>query len=321
MFTALLGLLTSGVARADNIFVTSAGPNITYGGTVGEYTTSGATVNASLISGLNEPTGIGVSGSNLFVANYFYAAGTTVGEYTTSGATVNASLISGLSVPFGVAVSGSNLFVTTFGTSVSSGGVGEYTTSGATVNASLISGLEYPEGIAVSGSNLFVINLFGTVGEYTTSGATVNASLISGLNELTGIAVSGSDLFVVNSSGSGAGVVGEYTTSGATVNASLISGLTNARGIAVDGSDLFVVSCGASCNLNATPSASGTVGEYTTSGATVNASLISGLTIPLGIAVVPTASTVPEPSSLSLALVGLGLAGCGWYGRRKFLRG
>jgi hypothetical protein len=56
---------------------------------IGEYTTSGATVNASLVSFYNAPTlghGIAVSGSNLFVTN----DGTnTIGEYTTAGATVN----------------------------------------------------------------------------------------------------------------------------------------------------------------------------------------------------------------------------------------
>ena len=79
-----------------DIFVTNNGGN-----TVGDYTTSGATVNASLITGLNGPTGIALSGSNLFVVNF---NGNTVGEYTTSGATVNASLITGLSSPFGIAV-------------------------------------------------------------------------------------------------------------------------------------------------------------------------------------------------------------------------
>jgi hypothetical protein len=59
-------------------------------GTIGEYTTSGATVNAALISGLSSPFGIALSGSDLFVSNDF--AG-TIGEYTTSGATVNAALI------------------------------------------------------------------------------------------------------------------------------------------------------------------------------------------------------------------------------------
>ena len=45
-------------------------------------------MNASLVSGLNDPFGIAVSGSNLFVANYERG---TIGEYTTSGAVVNAS--------------------------------------------------------------------------------------------------------------------------------------------------------------------------------------------------------------------------------------
>ena len=107
---------------------------------IGKYTTSGAVVNASLISGLALPLDIAVSRSDLFVANYDSG---TIGEYTTSGATVNASLISGVR-PTGIAVSGSDLFVVNF-----SGTIGEYTTSGATVNASLISGLSFPEGIAV----------------------------------------------------------------------------------------------------------------------------------------------------------------------------
>jgi hypothetical protein len=58
-------------------------------------------VNASLISGFNVPSGIAVSGSNLFVTNYYNGM---IGEYTTSGATVNASLISGLDEPYDFAV-------------------------------------------------------------------------------------------------------------------------------------------------------------------------------------------------------------------------
>jgi DNA-binding beta-propeller fold protein YncE len=85
------------VVSGSDLFVTSNIPL----GTVGEYTTSGATVNASLISGLNEPVGIAVDGSDLFVTNL----GTgTISEYTTSGATVNASLISGLNIPTGIAI-------------------------------------------------------------------------------------------------------------------------------------------------------------------------------------------------------------------------
>jgi hypothetical protein len=61
--------------------------------TIGEYTTSGATVNASLITGLTDGNEIAVDGSDLFVTNF---PDGTVSEYTTSGALVNASLITGL---------------------------------------------------------------------------------------------------------------------------------------------------------------------------------------------------------------------------------
>jgi hypothetical protein len=54
-----------------------------YGNTVGEYTTSGATVNASLV-GVDNPDGIAVSGSDLFVVS----EPSSVAEYTTSGALV-----------------------------------------------------------------------------------------------------------------------------------------------------------------------------------------------------------------------------------------
>jgi hypothetical protein len=63
----------------------------------------------------------------------------------------------------------------------------------------------------------------------------------------------------------------------------------------VDGSDLFVANLG-----------SGTIGEYTTSGATENASLISGLDGPFGIVMV---HHVPQPASLALFGVGFGVIG------------
>ncbi len=216
----------NGVAvSGSDLFVTSYSL-----GTIGEYTTSGATVNASLVSGLGVPFGIAVSGSDLFVAS---ASDNTIGEYTTSGATVNASLVSGLGEPIGIAVSGSDLFVT----NETAGTIGEYTTSGATVNAALVSGLTEPVGIAVSGSDLFVSNFsIGTIGEYTITGAKVNASLLKGLNQPDAIAVDGLDLFIANDAGNanGAGTIGEYTTAGATIDPALVSGLSEAIGIAFE---------------------------------------------------------------------------------------
>jgi hypothetical protein len=52
-------------------------------------------------------------------------------------------------------------------------------------------------------------------------------------------------------------------------------------------------------NLGNLPDFNGTIGAYTTAGATVNPALISELSDPIGIGVV---ATVPEPSSLTLNL-------------------
>jgi hypothetical protein len=71
-------------------------------GTIGEYTTTGATVNASLISGLSSPFGIAALGNKLFVAN---EGNGVICEYTTSGQVVNASLVGGLDFPYNIAIS------------------------------------------------------------------------------------------------------------------------------------------------------------------------------------------------------------------------
>ncbi|HET6247411.1 MAG TPA: hypothetical protein VFE47_06935 [Tepidisphaeraceae bacterium] len=226
---------------------------------VAEYTSSGATLNPALVSGLTGPHGIAVFGSDLFVTNYGDGLHGTVGEYTTAGATINASLISGLAGPGDIAVSGSDLFVMS-GLYDGSGTIGEYTTTGGTINASLISITASPVAMAISGTNIYVVTASGTIGEYTTSGATVNTALVSGLTNAQGIAVAGLDLFVTNFGGT----VSEYTTAGAPVNSALISGLIDPSRVAAFGSALFVV-------------VENAIGEYSTSGATVNAALISGV--------------------------------------------
>lgn len=140
--------LITGLDHPSELCIDSTGSDLfvvnDYSGTVGEYTTSGAVVNASLISGLIIPSNLALSGSNLFVSSLNSA---TIGEYTTSGAVVNASLISGLpGSGEGLFVFGSDLFVSTYTTGI----ISEYTTSGELVNASLVSGLSNPADIIVT---------------------------------------------------------------------------------------------------------------------------------------------------------------------------
>ena len=70
---------------------------------VGEYTTSGATVNASLIpSGHNSGRGLALDGNgNLLWANNY---SNVIAEYTTSGQLENASFITGLASPMAIVI-------------------------------------------------------------------------------------------------------------------------------------------------------------------------------------------------------------------------
>jgi hypothetical protein len=83
-----------------SLFVVSHGTE-PKSGTVGEYTTAGALVNAALVSDLDFPGAIDLAGENLFVTSYFDGM---IGKYTISGETVNPVLVSGLDGPTSIAV-------------------------------------------------------------------------------------------------------------------------------------------------------------------------------------------------------------------------
>jgi hypothetical protein len=256
-----LSIVICGVATSPGLLATAAHGQVFVttwdNDTVAEYSQSGG-FNPSFISGLHAPESIAISGPDIFVGN---ADTLSIGEYTTSGAVVNPALITGVNRPYGIAVSGSHLFVLDW----AAGTVGEFTTSGQTINRQLITGLTKPYGIAVSGSDLYVAQLYN-VGKYTTSGQTIDPNFITFIpNQVeyfNGVAVSGSNVFVVSN---GTNSVWEYSTSGALVKANLITGLENPQGIAVSGSHLFVACYGVHSH----------VGEYTTSGETINPFLMT----------------------------------------------
>ena len=189
-------------------------------GTIGKYTISGSIVNPSLISGLNTPLGMAISGTNLFVADV-----NRIGKYSTTGAIINSNLITNLSNPVGLLVINTNLFVTFNST----GKIGKYTLDGVEIDASLISNLDSPVGLATDGTNLFVANYgshsnpsnpMGTIGEYSSSGTAIAPVLVNGLGGANFISIIGTNIYIVKNELS---VIGQYTTSGATVNASLVT--------------------------------------------------------------------------------------------------
>lgn len=194
----------------------------------------------------------------------------TVGAYNSDGSVVNASLITGLAHPVGIAVTDTNIFVANY----NNGKVGKYNLDGTVVNASLINQGFGTIGVAISGGYLFVVNRpGGTVGKYNFDGTVVNASLISVPGgTIWGIAANDSNIFVSRSE-SFAGI-GKYNLDGTVVNDRLITLGGNPVGVALSGENLFVANQGPN------------IGEYTTTGGTVNAALITGQPgTPTGIAV------------------------------------
>ena len=284
LFTPMLAIAAlfaaPATARAAVVYVGQDGNGTQGTGSIGEYNaTTGA--GGTIITGLNSPAGLALSGNTLFVSN---ALNGTVGTYNaTTGAPINSSFITGLGSAFGLALSGNTLFVANSGT------VGKYdATTG--VGGAFITGLSGPMGLALSGNNLFVA-YSGTVGKYdATTGA--GGAFITGLSFPVDLAVSGSNLYVAlveNPSIPNSGTVGKYdTTTGA--GGAFIIGLGSPRGLALSLNDLYV----AEVNSN-------TVGEYdATTGTTINGSFITGLSEPVALTVAP----LPEPTTLVLAAIG-----------------
>ena len=306
------GIAVSGA----NLWVTSEGS-----GAIGEYNaTTGATVNASLVSGLNGPFGIAVSGQNLWVAN---TGGSTIGEYNaTTGAAVNDSLVSGLNSPLGIAVLGGDLWVT----NSSSGTIGQYNaTTGAAVTTPSIT-----DGGGATLSSLTVILMNPLAGDVLTatagSGITVTpynpptgALLLSGLASLAdyetvlasvqynnidgGPGVASESISIVanngiSSSNTAVSMIAinappvvelnpsstNYATSW--TNSGAVAITPNASTTFVSGLDNPNAIAVAGDDLWVANYNSGTISEYNaTTGAVINASLISGLNGPVAIVV------------------------------------
>ncbi len=137
----LIGWLTAcgvllAVAARGQVFISNENND-----TVSEYSVSGAVMNTSLISGLNQPIGLAVIGNDLFVANNFSGS---IAEYTTSGTLVKANFATGLSNPSALVAQGGAFYVATFSVSagdeimkISGGTTSLFAKLGSDVNGSI----------------------------------------------------------------------------------------------------------------------------------------------------------------------------------------
>ena len=287
----IAGAVLSGLPRnaQAQLYILTAFPLGGPNGVVSEYSTTGAVINANLITGLEDVTGLALSSNTLFVT---YLPGPnfigTVGKYdATTGGAINPTFITGLSNPVAPVVNGNNLLIAN---AVDPGTVSEYdATTGAVINANFIAGLDTPTGLALSRNNLFVSSTklingrsVFTVGKYNAStGAAINPSFIKGV---TLLAAKGDTLFGVHRSGA----IGTYdATTGALINANFI--IIGPREMGPVTLTLLVNKLFLATGKVVNSSPVSKVGEYDAiTGAVINARLITGLdNFIYGIAVKP----------------------------------
>jgi hypothetical protein len=193
-----------------------------------------------------------------------------VNTYTFSGQSIETPLLyTPNGVQEGITVSGNVLYIADY----YHGTIGEYNaTSGAVINSSYIAASQGSYGVAVGNGFVYVSNQYGMLTAYEQLAPSTTAWSLSGLGAGTtgDVVVSGTNVFLVHSpSGSddSGSEISEYNAlTGAVENSTLVTGLVDTYGLAISGNDLFVSSYGG-----------GTIGEYTTAGATIDASLVTGI--------------------------------------------
>jgi DNA-binding beta-propeller fold protein YncE len=196
---AILAALAALPPARAQVYVANSGT-----GTIGEYdATTGAVINASLISGFSNPVALAVSGPYLYVADN--TAG-TIGEYSTSGSPISPSLISLAGVD-GMTVSGPSLYALT---TLDFGSLYVYAQSGAGISTPLATNMGLPQGIVVNGTRILVANgALSRINAFSLSGQLLMFPSVTGLaSSPAGVALSGSDLFI---SLPGANRVAEYS--------------------------------------------------------------------------------------------------------------
>jgi len=286
-------------AEAGTLYVADRINNVvaTYDGT------TGAVINSSFITGLNNPWSMTRDGEgNFYVTNRNSNA---VGKYAPDGTVINASFISA-SDPMGVAVDNAGRLFLSVGSNVRTYNA----TTGALINSSFISGLNSPRPLALDGAgNLFVGDYFGsTVGKYdATTGAAVNASLITGFPTPLGLAFDATGKLFVSSLGN-PGVQSFDASTGTAISGSRLGGFGNTFGLAFDESNNFFVS----------RYFDGFVAKLTATGSTVTSPLITlSADGPTSLVYV---GAVPEPSTVAMALAGVACGGFSMWRRRKRIR-
>jgi serine/threonine-protein kinase len=299
LLPAVVALMTTGIASADNVFISNNGNN-----SVEEIT--GTNMPTQIIdTGLNSPTGIAIYGNDLFVANNGSSLDAGyIEEYSLTTDAAVGTYATGLVGPRGIAFdSAGNLYVADQG----NGSVVEIPTGDGPL-ATLATGLTAPNDVVFSGGVLYATeggaNLVVTISDGSAT-TLVNGS---GLSSPNGIAVDNGNLLVVSHNSSQ--VLG-YTVGGVPLGSAVqppyLSSLSGPKAIAVDSKGDFYV----------TDNGDETVTEYSSTGALIQVYSTDSGGNPAfnGSGFITTQAAVPEPTTYALMLAGLGIVY--FWNRRK----
>ena len=268
------------------LYVSNYGSN-----TVSEVTASG-TVTTFFSSGLNRPQGLAFDGQgNLYIANDF---GHSISEVTSSGTLLKTISLGTSYNPMGLAFNQGNLYVASSDSTVS-----KVAANGTVSN--LPFGFSYPADVAFdTHNNLYVSNQYGFISKVTPGGTMT--TFVSGLSMPAGLAFdSNGNLYVACEENN---KVYEYSSSGSLLKTISSTLFDEPDGLAFDAQgNLYVANYG-----------SNTVSEVTTGGTITT--FAKGFDDPTFLAFGPNVTPVPEPASMTLFGIGIGVLGYTWR-RRK----
>lgn len=309
-FTAIL-LLGISTAQAGTLYLVSevASPN----GKIGKFdSTTGAAINANFLTGLASPHSMAFSPdlANFYVTNFT----TNVAKYTYAGSLVSSNYFSGVNQGSGITTDPATgaVFVVNNG---GGGGVqwlNKFNPNGTVINNNYVNVATSPDGVLIDGTAALVVRWASSaVGKYVATGTggtpstTINASFMTNPGVGTwrpfNVAKDSAGNYYVT----GNSRVSKFASNGSLIAQDFIT-FTNAYGIAIDENDnIFVGAQNGSV-----------IGKYSSSGAAINSSFITGVSNVTSIVIEPVA--VPEPAALAVA----GVSAVGVWGlvRRRRLR-
>ncbi len=275
-----------------------------FGGTIQEFTSSGTEV-GTISPGLGQLHGLAFDASgNLYVASQ----SGVVEKFSPSGANLG-TFASGLNIADGLAFDRSgNLYVVENGSNL----VEKFSPTGADLGAFASTGLSGPTGLAFDAAgNLYVANYAsGTIEKFSPTGADLG-TFASGLNGPQGLAFDkAGNLYVTNGQFSvSGGSVEEFSSAGVSLGTFATTNLSGPVALAFDSAG----------NLYVANFSGDTIQEFSSTG-----SYLGGFATaagPSGVAIQVGGASVPEPSSLVLGLMGLGLLGGYAASRQRRARG